>query len=427
MSDCALLVIGAIIGSGIFLTPSSIARTVQSADAVLLVWGVGGLLTFCGAISYAELGAAYPEAGGIYVFLARAYGKMTAFLYGWCVFFVIVPGSIATLATAFGIYLTYLFSLQPWVVKTVLIVIVALLTFTNCLGIRTGAIVQNLLTVIKIGALASIALVLFLAPKDGSAEMVPLFPSALPSWSAFGIAMIAVLWSFDGWHLVTFAAGEVKNPQRNLTRGLLIGTLMVILLYLIVNLAYLHVLSLDEIAVSSRVAGDAMERAIGPIGGSLVAIAILISISGAMNGNVLAGPRVPFAMALDQLFFNYVAYIHPRYQVPTVAIALTGILASILTLVGTFEQLFSYVIFVGWIFYGMGAAAVIVLRYKDPERERPYKAWGYPFVPLVFAVSAMAIVTNTLINDFSNSLWGLGVVLAGLPAYFYWMKRREQP
>lgn len=426
-SDCALLVIGAIIGSGIFLTPSSIARSVQSVEAVFLVWSVGGLLTLCGAISYAELGATYPEAGGIYVFLARAYGDLTAFLYGWCAFFVIVPGSIATLATAFGIYLGYLVPLQPWAVKTLLIAIVALLTVLNCLGLRTGAFVQNLLTVVKIGALVAIVSVLFLAQNETSPKMETAVPSSFPGLSAFGIAMIAVLWSYDGWHLVTFAAGEVKNPQRNLTRGLLIGTLAVILLYLIVNVAYLHVMSLGEIAESSRVAGDAMERAIGRLGGSLVAIAILISISGAMNGNVLAGPRVPYAMARDRLFFRSVAYVHPRYQVPTVAIVLTGTIATLLTLIGTFEQLFSYVIFVGWIFYGMGAAAVIVLRYKEPFRVRPYKAWGYPFVPLIFTISAAMIVINTLFNNFVNSLWGLAVVGAGLPAYFYWLKRRPRP
>jgi APA family basic amino acid/polyamine antiporter len=422
MPDCALLVIGAIIGSGIFLTPSSIARTLGNVEVVLLVWAAGGLLTFCGAISYAELGAAYPEAGGIYVFLSKAYGKMTAFLYGWCVFFVIVPGSIATLANAFGIYLGYLVNLEAWLVKTIALSIVAILTIINCLGIRTGAFVQNLLTIIKIGALVAIVSILFFAREVRPAEVETSLPSPFPGWSAVGIAMIAVLWSYDGWHLLTFAAGEVKNPERNLTRGLLLGTLVVIALYLVVNFAYLHVLSLGEIAQSSRVAGEAMERAIGPIGGSLVAIAILISITGAMNGNVLAGPRVPFAMARDRLFFQGIAYVHPGYHVPTVAIVLTGILAGFLTLIGTFEQLFSYVIFVGWIFYGMGAAAVVVLRYKDPKQERPYKAWGYPLVPLVFSISAAAIVLNTLVNDFWNSLWGLAVVLAGLPAYLYWSR-----
>jgi len=420
MPDCALLVIGAIIGSGIFLTPSSIARATHNVDAMLLVWIVGGLLTLCGAISYAELGAAYPEAGGIYVFLAKSYGKMTAFLYGWCVFFVIVPGSIATLATAFGIYLSYLLPLETWILKSIIVAVIAVLTTVNCLGIRTGALVQNLLTIVKIGSLITIASILFLVENHGAAKPLP---SPFPDWGGVGIAMIAVLWSYDGWHLVTFAAGEVKNPQRNLTWGLLLGTIVVITLYQIVNLAYLHMLSLEEIAGSSRVAGDAMEKALGPIGGTLVAIAILISISGAMNGNVLAGPRVPFAMARDRLFFRTVSFVHPRYQVPTVAILMTGVLASFLALVGTFEQLFSYVIFVGWIFYGMGAAAVIVLRRRQPFVKRPYKAWGYPFVPIIFTVSAAAIVLNTLLNDFWNSLWGLAVIAAGLPAYFYWQRK----
>lgn len=423
LPDCALLVIGAIIGSGIFLTPSSIARATNSVHAVFFVWAVGGLLTFCGAISYAELGAAYPEAGGIYVFLAKAYGKMTAFLYGWCVFLVIVPGSIATLATAFGIYLSYLVPLQAWLVKAIAISIIAALTVVNCLGIRTGAFIQNLLTIIKIGSLIAIAAVLLLSQSEKAVQAEIPLSTSFPGLSAIGLAMIAVLWSYDGWHLVTFAAGEVKDPQRNLTRGLLLGTLVVIVLYLIVNLAYLHVLSLDEIAESSRVAGDAMERAIGPVGGVLVAVAILISISGAMNSNVLAGPRVPFAMARDRLFFRGASYIHSRYQVPTVAIALTGILASFLTLIGTFEQLFSYVIFVGWIFYGLGAAAVIVLRRKQPSLERPYKAWGYPLGPLIFTAAASAIVLNTLVNDFSNSLWGVAVVATGLPAYYYWQRK----
>ena len=423
MSDCALLVIGAIIGSGIFLTPSSIARTTQSVEGVFLVWAVGGFLTFCGAISYAELGASYPEAGGIYVFLAKAYGNLTAFLYGWCVFFVIVPGSIATLATAFGIYLEYLIPLPGMAIKTVSLLIICILTVINCRGIRAGAFVQNLLTVIKIGSLMAIALILIIWSDNSNPGSAETLPHLFPGWSALGIAMIAVLWSYDGWHLVTFAAGEVRNPQRNLTWGLLIGTLVVIALYQIVNLAYLQALSLEEIAASSRVAGDAMQLVIGPVGGTVVAIAILISISGAMNGNLLAGPRVPYAMAQDRLFFRQVSYVHPGYRVPTVAIVLTGLIASGLTLIGTFEQLFSYVIFVGWIFYGMGAAAVIVLRHKEPELPRPYRAWGYPFVPLIFAGAAAAIVINTLFNDFSNSLWGLLVVTAGLPAYLYWRNK----
>jgi len=424
--DCVLLVLGAIIGSGIFLTPGGIARTTQSAAAVFFVWILGGVLTFCGALSYAELGAAYPRAGGIYVFLREAYGRTTAFLFGWCVFFVMVAGSIATLASAFAIYLRYLVPMPPLASKLCAVAAIMILSLINCLGVRSGALVQNLLATIKIGSLIGIAIVLFLSSK-GSVQNVSSSPGTFSStpWSALGIAMIAVLWAYDGWHLLTFAAGEVRNPKKNLTTGLLLGTLSVMLLYLVVNLSYMYVLPFRMLTDSSRVASDALEHAIGPVGGTIVALAILISITGAMNSNVLGGPRVFYAMARERLFFRGVAYIHPRYSVPTVSIVLNGIWASFLTMVGSFERLFSYVIFVSWIFYAMGAAAVIVLRHKQPGVERPYKTWGYPAVPVLFCLIAAAIVLNAIVNDFNNSFWGLLVVAAGLPAYFYWTRRQQ--
>lgn len=419
-TDCALLVVGAIIGSGIFLTPGNIARLVGNFETVFLVWIFGGVLTFCGAVSYAELGASYPEAGGIYVFLGRAYGPLLAFLYGWCVFLVIVPGSIATLANAFAIYLQFLIGGPPGIAKATAVLLILLLVVMNSRGIRVGATVQNILTVAKVAALIGIIGALFLSPEQGVASRPATFDFEFPALGAIGLAMIAVLWSYDGWHLVTFTAGEVKNPQKSLTRGLLFGIAAVITLYLVVNLAYLQMLSVSEMANTSRVAGVAMERAVGPIGSGLVAGAILISIAGAMNGNVLAGPRVPFAMAEDRLFFSRLTYVHPKYKVPTVAIFATGLLAVVLTWIGTFEQLFNYVIFVGWIFYGLGALAVIRLRWKHPEAERPYRAWGYPFTPLFFAVSAAVIVLNSLLNNFSNSVWGLVVIVVGLPVFVYW-------
>ncbi len=420
--DCVLLVVGAIIGSGIFLTPSSIARLTGSVPGLLFVWVLGGVLTFCGALAYAELGTAFPRAGGIYVFLREAYGPLTAFLYGWCLFFVIVAGSIATLASAFAIYLSYLLPMSRLAATLLSVALITALSFANCLGVRAGARVQNLLTVIKIGSLIGIAVVLFLSGK-GSAPHVPYPETTGVPWSALGIAMIAVLWAYDGWHLLTYAAGEVRNPQRNLTVGLLVGTLLVMVLYLTVNLAYLYVLPLPVLAASSRVASDALEAAIGPLGGTLVAVAILISITGAINSNVLGGPRVFYAMAREGLFFKRVAYIHPKYHVPTVSILLNGVWAAFLTMVGSFERLFSYVIFVAWIFYALGAAAVIVLRRTRPEVPRPYKVWGYPWVPVLFCIIAAAIVANTVVNDFKNSFWGLLVVLTGLPAYRFWSRR----
>lgn len=423
LADCVLLVLGAIIGSGIFLTPGGIARTTQSTAAVFFVWILGGVLTFCGALSYAELGAAYPRAGGIYVFLREAYGRATAFLFGWSVFFVMVAGSIATLASAFAIYLSYLVPISPFASKFCAVAVILILSLINCLGVRSGALVQNLLGVIKIGSLIGIALVLFLSGK-GNLQNITASPGSFAStpWSALGIAMVAVLWAYEGWYLLTFAAGEVKNPRRNLTVGLLLGTFSVMVLYLIVNLAYMYVLPFRVLTGSSRVASDALELTLGTAGGTIVALAILISISGAMNSNVLGGPRVFYAMAREKLFFRGVAYIHPRYHVPTVSIVLNGIWASFLTMVGSFERLFSYVIFVAWIFYALGAAAVIVLRHKQPGVERPYKTWGYPVVPVLFCLIAGAIVLNTIVNDFKNSFWGLLVIAAGLPAYFYWRR-----
>lgn len=424
--DCVFLVIGAVIGSGIFLTPGGIARTTGSVGAVFFVWVLGGILSYCGALAYAELGAAFPRAGGIYVFLREAYGRTTAFLYGWCVFFVMVTGSIATLAAAFAIYLGYLIPLSSWTLKAAAVGVILGLTAINCMGVRSAAWVQNVLTTIKIGSLVGIALVLFSSGKGSFHHFsyVPRAAAGIP-WSAIGIAMIAVLWAYDGWHLVTFAAGEVKNPSRNLTGGLLLGMLVVIALYLTVNVAYLYILPFPTLTGSSRVASDSLELAIGPAGGTLVAIAILISITGAINSNILGGPRVYFAMAREGLFFKSAACVNPRYHVPTISIILNGVWASFLVCVGSFEQLFSYVIFVSWIFYALGSAAVIVLRRKRPELERPYKVWGYPWVPVAFILIAAAIVLNTVVNDFKNSFWGLLVVITGLPAYFWWNRAQD--
>jgi APA family basic amino acid/polyamine antiporter len=420
-----LLVVGAIIGSGIFLTPSRIAGLTLSVPAVLFVWLLGGALTFCGALTYAELGAAFPRAGGIYVFLREAYGRLPAFLYGWCLFFVIIPGSIATLASAFAIYLTYLLPIRAAAATIVSILLIAALTLANCLGVRTGARVQNILSVIKIGSLIVIAAVLFLS-SNGSAQNLRYAPGSPVPWSALGIAMIAVLWAYEGWDLLTFAAGEVRDPQRNLTLGLLVGTLVVTALYLTVNLAYLYILPFPAVAASARIASDALEHAIGAGGGTLAALAILISITGAINSNVLGGPRVYYAMAREGVFFRQVAHISPKYHVPTVSIVLNGAWAAFLTAIGSFERLFSYVIFVAWIFYSLGAIAVIVLRRTQPDIPRPYKAWGYPWVPVVFCAIGGLIVINTVVNDFKNSFWGLLVVLTGVPAYLFWTHRNPK-
>jgi amino acid transporter len=286
--------------------------------------------------------------------------------------------------------------------------------------------VQNILSVIKIGSLLVIAAVLFLSAR-GSAQNLHYAPGPPVPWSSLGIAMIAVLWAYEGWDMLTFAAGEVRDAKRNVTLGLLVGTLVVMALYVTVNLAYLFILPLPAVAASTRIASDALEQAIGPVGGTLVALAILISITGAINSNVLGGPRVYYAMAREGLFFRRVAQVSPKYHVPTVSIILNGAWAAFLTAIGSFERLFSYVIFVAWIFYALGAIAVIVLRRTQPEIPRPYKTWGYPFVPVIFSAIGGLIVLNTVVNDFKNSFWGLVVVLTGVPAYLFWTSRGQAP
>ncbi len=428
LRDCVLLVVGGIIGSGIFLTPSAVARQISGAGPFLLVWLAGGLLSFFGAMTFAELGAAFPRAGGIYVFLQEAYGPLPAFLYGWCVFFVILTGSIATLASAFSIYLSSLIPLGTILQKLLPLAVILVLTLVNCLGVRLGATVQNLFGVIKIGSLLAIVAVLVTSSR-GSLGHFSHASGTGPALSvgALGVAMIAVLWTYDGWHLLTYAAGEVRNPRRNITLGLLIGMLLVIVLYMLVNAAFIYMVPLPEMAGSSRIAGEAVTRALGPRGGAWVAGIILVSIVGALNGNILSGPRVFYAMAREGLFFRRVAYLHPKFLVPTVSILATGLWAAVLTLVGSFERLFSYVMFISWIFFALGAGAVFVLRHKRPLLDRPYRVKGYPWVPAVFIAVALAFVINALINSFGNSIWGLLVLAAGLPAFLFWNRKREAP
>jgi APA family basic amino acid/polyamine antiporter len=421
--DCILLVVGAVVGSGIFLVPGTIARAIGSFEAILFVWVLGGALTFCGAMAFAELGAAFPHTGGLYVFLREAYGSLTAFLYGWCLFFVIVAGSIAILASGFAVYLSYFVTLSATNAKLAAVSVIGLLALANCLGVRTASWLQNILSLAKIGTLIGIAVVLFSSPGGGF-DHLRQPPSSNPlSFRALGLAMVAVLWTYDGWHLLTFAAGEVRNPERNVTAGLLGGTLLVMLLYVSLNVAYLYTLPLPGIAGSWRVASDAMEHAIGTAGLVLVVSAILLSVAGVISSNMLGGPRVFLAMAEDGLFFRGAAYIDSSFHVPTVAIVLTGIWAAVLTWIGSFERLFNGVIFVAWIFYALGGSAVIVLRRKKPDIPRPYKTWGYPWAPILFSFSAATIVLHSVVNDFMSSCWGLVVVLTGFPAYCYWARR----
>jgi APA family basic amino acid/polyamine antiporter len=427
--DIIGIVVGGIIGSGIFIVPAAIAGAVKSPFLIFAVWIGGGILSFFGALAFSELGAAYPHAGGSYIYLRESFGKLIAFLFGWTLFLVIDTGAIATLAVAFSSkYLPHFFPVSAVLQKVIASAFVLFLVAVNYVGVRWGANLQNLLTVIKFGALAGVCGIIFLFGRGNPANFT--IPKTEPfSWSlvgSFGIALVAVLWAYKGWEAASYSGGETKNPGKNLPLGIFIGTLAVIGIYIVTNLAYLYVFPAREIAGTDRVASDAISGIIGPLGASIVAVIILISISGAANQVLLTSPRVYFAMAKDGLFFRKIAGVHPRYLTPHVSIVAMGAWSIVLSLSGTFEQLFTYVIFGEWIFFGLTVAAVIVLRKKRPDLPRPYKTFGYPLTPIFFILAALLISVNTLINEFFNALAGLVIILLGLPAYFYWHKKSKK-
>ncbi len=423
------IVSGMMIGSGIFIVSAQVAAGLRAPFLMLSAWVVGGLLTFFGALSLAELGAAYPHAGGMYIYLREAYGPFIGFLFGWGLFLIVDSGTIATLAVAFSSkYMPHFFKLSPLGMKATAVFMIAFLATVNYLGVRWGAALQNFLTVIKVGAIFAVCGIVFLFAKGNAAHFVSPSPESF-SWGLvgrFGIALVAVLWAYKGWESATFSAGEFRNAERNLPLGIFIGTGLVILLYLVINLAYLYVFPSGFIATSTRIAADAMNAAVGPVGASVIAFVILFSIMGAANGHNLTGSRVYFAMARDGLFFKKIASVHPRFLTPYVSIVALGIWSAILSLSGTFEQLATFAIFGMWLFMGLTAGAVIILRKKRPDLPRPYKTWGYPVTPVFFILSALFISVNTLIHQFWNSFAGLLIIALGVPAYLYWRRKKTK-
>lgn len=377
--DTTSMVIGIIIGSAIFIVPAEITREVGSERAALLVWTVTGLLSLFGALSFAELAAMLPHAGGQYIYLRHAYGPLVSFLCGWTFFLAAQSGSIATVAVGFSQYLGDFFPLEPWLQKAAAAAVICLLTAINYRGVRQGGKVQSIVTGLKVGAMTAIVLLgyLLVHGAPGGARSLPT-PSGSRFAASFGLAMVAALWAYDGWNNVTFAAGEVKGPGRNLPLALILGTVAVIAIYVGLSSVYYHLLPLERIAASSRVAAEAGGRISGPSGSHLVALAILISMFGSLNGMVLAGARIYYAMAKDGLFFRWCAAVHPKFHTPHLALVLQAAWSVVLVLLGRYEQLFTYVIFVAWIFYALTAFGVIVLRRKLPGLPRPYRVFGYP-------------------------------------------------
>ncbi len=428
LRDAIALVAGTVIGSGIFLVPNSVANQLSSFSVVLLAWLTGGLLSLFGALALGELGAAFPGAGGLYVYLRHAYGRPVGFLYGWGLLTLIQSGSLATLAVAFRIYLGHFVQFTLLQQKMTGVVFILILTGVNCLGVRSGKGVQNLFTILKFGGLTLMIGILFLRGHFRllAADLWPQPPLHLHA-AQFGIALIAILWAYEGWHMVSFTAGEFKNVQRDLPRGLVYGTLIVAVTYVLANIAYYCVLTPAQIQQTERVAATAVGSVSGGTAVLLVSMLILVSIIGASNGVILTGPRVYYAMAKEGLFFTAFGKVSSRFHTPIFAILVQGVWASCLTLLGTFQELFTYVIFTAWIFYGLAGLAVIILRIRRPEIERPFRVPCYPWLPALFTLAAMGMTLNAVVASPVHALIGIGLILTGLPVYVVFIALRRHP
>jgi basic amino acid/polyamine antiporter, APA family len=425
LRDLILIVIGTVIGSGIFLVPGGVLRLAGGyAGPALIVWVVGGVLSLLGALAYGELGAMNPEAGGLYVYLRDAFGPLTAFLYGWTFFLVIATGSAATLAVASASYLQPFVALGPIGQKLAAILLLAIVAAINVAGTRRSADVQNWSTAIKVAALLIMSVGLLVGAQPAPTAAAPFWPPAFtPSLaSGMGLGMIGVLWAYEGWQYVTFSAGEAVNPQRTFPRAIVLGTASLIVIYVLANAGYLAALGPQGVAASDRVAAEAVGAALGPGAAKLIAAAILVSIFSATNGLTITAPRVYYAMARDGLFFKKLAEVHPRFGTPALSILFGTAWAMVLAASGTFEQLLTYVVFVGWIFYGLGAACVFVLRRTDPQAPRPFRVPGYPWTPLLFILAAGALVANTIATQPARATIGICVVLLGVPVYIVWRR-----
>jgi APA family basic amino acid/polyamine antiporter len=440
LGSAILIVIGSVVGSGIFLTTGGMAAIIPSATLLLTAWVLGGVLSIAGGLTYAEMGAMFPRSGGVYVFLREAYGPLPAFLYGWASLLVIISGSIAAVAVGFAEYLSFFFPAlstsrvvvslaMPWGSYTisagqlVAAASLAVLGAVNYVGVRSGNLVNVVLTAAKVAGLAAIPVMAVIA-GDVVPSYTPIVPAEVTRpLASFGIAMIAVLWTYESWYYVTYAAGEIHDPQRNVPRALIIGVLALMGIYVIVNIAYLHALTIDEMRGVTRIAEQASVALMGPAGATLLAVTVVISTFGCNAAGILGGSRVIFAMGRDGVFLRAAGQVHPVYRTPHVALLALTAWSVILTLSGTYEQLFTYVMFASILFSAAAGAAIFRLRAIKPDHPRPYHAWGYPWVPAIFVLGSLAFVLNTLLERPVESAIGLALVLIGVPVYL--MQRRS--
>jgi APA family basic amino acid/polyamine antiporter len=421
--DLTMIAIGSSIGSGIFLTPALVAHQLPSIWLIATVWIVGGLMAMAGALTFAELGGMMPGAGGVYVYLSEAYGPLFGFLYGWAYFLVVNTGGVAALALAFSTYLGYFIPMDH---STMLITAVAgllFLTLINVLGVKVGGVFADLFTILKIGGiLVLITAGIFwghVTPGEGGTGVA--MDSSI--WNSLAIAMVGVLWSYGGWQHASYAAGEAKDPRKTVPFAMVVGSVVVTVLYLAVNVAYAKAMSIPAMGGSQRLASDAMESLVGPAGGKIIALAIFISTFGTAGIYTLTAPRIYFAMANDGIFFKKIASVHPRFGTPAAAIMSQTCVALVLIFFwGTFEHLISYVVFTDWIFFTLAGASVFLFRKRRPDAERPYRTWGYPLTPAFFVAVSGWFVLNTVITKPAEAMAGLVFLAAGVPAYWWWKR-----
>ena len=420
------LVVGIIIGASIFVQPSVITGAVPGVGAVYAVWIVSGLLTLCGALIAAELASAFPKAGGVYVFLREAYSPALGFLWGWAMFWTMHTGIIAVIAMIFARYVAFFVPMGDAGQRAVAVGAIVLLTAINYVGVRQGSIVQTTLTILKVGAVAAIIAVVFALGHSPGAPVVLAQQTPKLGASTFSLGVVAGLFAFGGWHMVTYAAEEITDPERTIPRALVVGVLVVTASYVALNAAYFHVLTPNAIAGSTRVAADAADAVLGRGGAAVMSAIVVVSTFGALNGVILAGPRAYLAMARDRLLVAWAAAVHPRYHTPHRALLLQGAWAIVLVSTGTYRALFTRVVYTEWIFFALMALGLMRLR-RRPTYAPSYRVWGYPVVPIVFAACSTYIVGNQIVTDPAASRIGLLFVLAGLPVYYLWLRKRTSP
>jgi APA family basic amino acid/polyamine antiporter len=451
------ITIGSMIGSGIFKKSSPMSLELGAPGIVIAVWVFAGLMTLMGALTNAEVSGLLPRAGGQYVYFREMYGKFTGYLYGWSIFSVIQTGSIAAIAYIFSSYLEYFFPAphlsQQWEqwgfsipiagvsvldlyplkdigLKMMTIILIMFLSLVNYFGVVFGGVVNNIFTTLKSAAIGIIVVLAFVIGKGSISNFSPLINNAFqyPSGTLLGgiiLALSGAFWAYDGWNNITYLGAEIKEPQKNIPRALVIGVLFVIIVYTLVNLAYLYILPIEQVGKSTLIASDVMNSIVGNWGGAFVAVAVMISTFGTTNGTILSSARVYYAMSKDGLFFRKLEDVHHKYRTPGTSIIVQGIWASLIVMTGTFDQITDMLIFVSWIFYGLGAFGVIVLRKKMPDEARPYKVIGYPVLPIIFVLFSAFFVIFSFKENVRNAVFGLLLVVIGIPLYFYFRKKNQ--